>query len=111
MPEHPQAVLRVAPEQIPLLRVAFHQAASEMTNQLGLISQEGQIPEPWLGDPVSATIKLMYDAHVMSGAPGSTVAHLTAYRDELVRVHETLAEMEAEYRRAEGDNAALWGRA
>jgi hypothetical protein len=53
----------------------------------------------------------MYDAHVMSETPGTTYTHLTAYRDELVRVHETLTQMEDEYRRAEGDNAALWGRA
>lgn len=111
MPEHPPTVLRVAPHQIPALRAAFWQAAKSMTDELSALSRQGQIPEPWLGDPVSATIKLMYDAHVMSEASGSTLAHLTAYRDELVRVHETLGEMEAEYRRAEGDNAALWGRA
>jgi hypothetical protein len=110
MPEPPQAVLRVAPHQIPALRAAFHQAATVMGDQLGLLRQEGQIHEPWLGDPVSATVKVMYDAHAMNPA-GSTLAHLTAYRDELVRVHETLAQMEAEYRRVEGDNAALWGRA
>ncbi len=110
MPEPPQAVLRVTPHQIPALRAAFRQAATAMGDQLGLLRQEGQIPEPWLGDPVSATVKIVYDAHAM-GASGSTLAHLTAYRDELVRVHETLAQMEADYRRAEGDNAALWGRA
>ncbi len=110
MPEPPRAVLRVAPHQIPALRAAFFEAASKMTDQLGLLSLEGQISEPWLGDPLSATVKLMYDAHAM-GSTGSTLAHLTAYRDELVRVHETLAQMETEYRRAEGDNTALWGRA
>ena len=110
MPEPPRAVLRVAPHQIPALRAAFFEASSTMTDQLGLLSLEGQILEPWLGDPVSATVKVLYDAHAM-GAAGSTLAHLTAYRDELVRVHETLADMEAEYRRAEGDNAELWGRA
>jgi hypothetical protein len=81
-----------------------------MTQELAALSRDGQIPEPWLGDPVSATVKLMYDAHAM-GAAGSTLAHLMAYRDELTRVHETLAQMEADYRRAEGENAALWGRA
>jgi hypothetical protein len=111
MPEPSRAVLRVAPHQIPALRAAFYNAASAMGDQLGLLRQEGQIPEPWLGDPVSATVKVMYDAHAMSTAPGSTLAHLTAYRDELLRVHDTLAEMEAGYRRTEGENAALWGRA
>ena len=111
MSQLPQAVLQVAPHQIPLLRVAFHRAYTAMGDQLALLRQEGQIPEPWLGDPVSATVKLMYDAHAMSTAPGSTLAHLTAYRDELLRVHDTLAEMEAGYRRTEGENATLWGRA
>ena len=110
MPDQSHAVLRVAPHQIPALRAAFLAAATSMGDQLALLRQEGQVSEPWLGDPVSATVKLMYDAHVMSPS-GSTLAHLTAYRDELVRVHETLGQMEADYRRAEGDNAALWGRA
>ena len=110
MPEPPHAVLRVAPHQIPALRAAFSQAYELMTEELSRLRRQGQIPEPWLGDPVSATVKVMYDAHAMGGA-GSTLAHLTAYRDELVRVHDTLAQMEDEYRRVEGDNAAFWGRA
>jgi hypothetical protein len=111
MPEPPLAVLRVAPHQIPALRAAFGRAAGSLTDELFKLRRDGQIPEPWLGDPVSATVKVMYDAHAMSTAPGSTLAHLTAYRDELLRVHDTLAEMEAGYRRTEGENAALWGRA
>ena len=111
MPEPSRAILRVVPHQIPALRAAFSRAAKRMTTELASLDREGQIPEPWLGDPVSATVKLMYDAHARSTAPGSTLAHLTAYRDELLRVHDTLAEMEAGYRRTEGENATLWGRA
>jgi hypothetical protein len=37
-------------------------------------------------------------------------AALVAYEAELLRVRDTLQQMEDEYRRAEGDNAELWGR-
>jgi hypothetical protein len=32
-----------------------------------------------------------------------------AYRDELLRVHDTLQRMEDEYRRNEGEDATRWG--
>ena len=45
----------------------------------------------------------------MSG-PDSSLQSLQQYRSELNRVHDTLQQMENDYRRREGDNAALWGR-
>jgi hypothetical protein len=110
MPDRPQAILRVEPHQIPALRAAFATAMRTVGNQLELLRIDGQIPQPWMGDPVSANVARIYHSQVMDAAnPNSTIAHLAAYRDELVQVHETLAAMEADYRRTEGDNVALWG--
>ena len=43
-------------------------------------------------------------------APDPPTRSLAAYRDELTRVHDTLQQMEDDYRRTEGDNVARWGR-
>ena len=110
MLDRPQAIPRVEPHQIPALRVAFEEAAATVDGQLQRLRREGQIPRPWMGDPVSADVTRIYHAHVMDAAnPNSTYAHLSTYREELREVHETLGVMEADYRRTEGDNVALWG--
>ena len=55
-------------------------------------------------------LKDFYNDHVMRADTGPYAA-LVAYESELLRVRETLKQMEDEYRRTEGDNAELWGRA
>lgn len=110
MPDRAQAILRVEPHQIPALRAAFEEAAATVSLQLEQLGQEGQIPQPWMGDPVSADVARIYHSQVMdAGNPNSTYAHLSTYREELRKVHETLGAMESDYRRTEGDNVALWG--
>ena len=99
MSERPEAVLKIEPHQLPALRAAFLSASNEMNQELGALYREGRIAAPWLGDPVSSTVKDIYDAHVMGAGTDSAFGHLIAYRDELVRVHDNLAQMEAEYRR------------
>lgn len=108
MPERSEAILRVEPNQIPAIRSAFVEAAETVTAQLDNLRREGQIPEPWMNDPVSAKIKAIYDDNALNG-PNATLVHLEMYRNELKNVAENLARMEEDYRRTEGDNSALWG--
>lgn len=110
MPDRPQAILRVEPQQIPALRAAFAEAAQTMTDELAQLGRDGDFPEPWFRDPVSVNIKAVYDAMVMHG-PNSAYQHLTAYRDELVRIVDNLTLMQARYDRTESDIAASWGTA
>ena len=92
--------LRVEPQAIPAIRSAFDDALADLSEQLRRVRNEGYLGEPWLGDE---------NRHVMDSTDGPYAA-LVAYEAELLRVRDTLQQMEDEYRRTEGDNAELWGR-
>jgi hypothetical protein len=62
-----------------------------------------------MGDRISEDARVFYNRTVMESQDGSLAA-LFAYQGELTRIHDTLKAMEDNYRRTEGDNAALWGR-
>lgn len=109
MPDRPQAVLRVEPQQLSALRAAFLEAHDTIAHHLEDLRRDGQIKVPWLDDDVSKNVHRLYDTHVMNG-PGSTYQHLQMYRDELYRVHEALTEIEAAYRHSDDKGAALLGR-
>ena len=72
------------------------------------LNQRGYLPAPWMGDEVSGNVASHYVSTAMDG-PLSSYQALLVYRDELVRIHDNLQQMEDHYRRTEGDNAALWG--
>jgi hypothetical protein len=55
-------------------------------------------------------VRNFYNKHIMDPLHGPFGA-LLAYRDELTRVREALRHLDEQYRRTEGDNAELWGRA
>ena len=109
MTERQQDVLRLQPHMIPALRAAFSTAMDQVKEALVGLSRGGYLPAPWLGDEVSNDVAVHYKECAMDG-PGSAYEALVAYRNELTRVHQTLQQMEDDYRRTEGDNAALWGR-
>jgi uncharacterized protein YukE len=102
-------ILRVQPEAIPALRAEFKAAAEQVDATLKDLRRRGYLPAPWLGDEVSAEVVDHYNRRAMDD-PDSAYQTLVRYQEELMRVHDTLAQMEADYRRTEGDNAALWGR-
>jgi hypothetical protein len=108
--DYPPAVLRVDPSAIPAVRAALNETVEELDEHLGYLGRDGYIQEPWLGDPESARVAAFYNERVMSAPDGPFHALLT-YRDQLASARDQLAATEAEYRRTEGDNAALWGRA
>jgi hypothetical protein len=101
--------LRVEPQAIPAIRLAFDDALADLSEQLRRVRNEGYLGEPWLGDEISLEVRDFYNRHVMDSTDGPYAA-LVAYEAELLRVRDTLQQMEDEYRRTEGDNAELWGR-
>ena len=109
MSDRQQDVLRVQPHMIPTVRANFRTAVNQVNDALVDLSRRGFLPAPWLGDETSHEVAAHYTETAMNG-PQSSYEYLLAYRDELLRVHDTLQQMEANYRRTEGDNAALWGR-
>jgi hypothetical protein len=107
---HPPVTLRLEPHAIPLVRAAFEDALAELRPQLHRLRRDGYVPEAWLGDPVSAAVQSHYNTQVMD-APEGPYAALVAYEAELIKIRDNLQLLEDHYRRTEGDNAALWGRA
>lgn len=104
------ATLRITPDAIPAVRAAFEEAALEVGRQAVRLQREGLLREPWLGDETSFDVYNHYNRYVMQADDGP-YAVLVAYEQELLQVRDTLVRMEDDYRRTEGDNAALWGRA
>ena len=107
--ESASVMLRIQARAIPALRAAFDEAAAVVGQQVVRLQREGYLGEPWLGDEISLEVRDFYNRHVMDSTDGPYAA-LVAYEAELLRVRDTLQQMEDEYRRTEGDNAELWGR-
>lgn len=109
MPDASQAMLRLEPHMIPALRTAFDTARSDLASTMRAFGGDALMTEAWLGDPVSEQAMIDYHA-IVSGSSTSAHECLLAYESELVAIRDTLADMEATYRRTEGDVAELWGR-
>ena len=109
MPERQQDVLRLQPHMIPALRTELSVAVNEVNAALVGLNQRGYLAAPWLSDEVSTEVASHYTQQAMDG-PESSYQSLIAYRDELTRVHDTLQQMEDDYRRRDGDDATRWGR-
>ena len=105
-----RSTLRLEPRAIPSVRVASTTRSAHSGEHLRRLQNEGFLGEPWLGDEISRHVRDFYNHHVMGSSTGPYAA-LVAYEAELLRVRDTLRRMEDEYRRTEGDNAELWGRA
>ncbi len=106
---YPAAVLRVSPDVLPELRRAVEGTLKELSPHLERMVDEGFLPEPWLGDPVSAESYRVYNEHVMS-APDGPFHALLAYERQLVAISERLAQIQRNYDEAEAANADLVGR-
>jgi hypothetical protein len=98
------------PHTIPAVRAALDEALTELRPHLRRMRSEAYIPEAWLGDPISSQVVNYYNSRVMD-APDGPYAALVAYEAELIKIRNTLLTLEEHYRRTEGENAALWGRA
>jgi hypothetical protein len=106
---HPPVTLQLEPHTLPAVRAAFEEALTEVGVQIARLASGGFIKEPWLGDPVSASVQLHYNSVVMEAADGPYAA-MVAYEAELTRIRDSLQLMEEHYRRTEGEEVARWGR-
>jgi hypothetical protein len=107
--DYPPSTLRLSPQALPAMRAAYERALDELGPELWKLADVGHLKGPWLGDPVSAKTFEFYNRRVMD-APDGPYAALLAYQQELIRVRDRIADMEADYRRTEGDNVEMWGR-
>jgi hypothetical protein len=89
---------------VPALRAEFRTAVDQVNEVLTELDRKGYLPAPWLGDETSSETAVHYTNRALQG-PGSSRQALTAYRDELTRVHDTLHQMEADYLRNENQTA------
>ena len=108
MPALARAVLRVEPDAIPQLRTLLIECVELLREKLDDLERGGRMQDAWMHDPVSERMQEVYNSSVMDARDGGYAA-LRAYEAELRRVHEELARMEAEYRRTEETNEALFG--
>ncbi len=108
MGDRPRDVMRREAHAIPALRDAFSTALDQIDAALGELRRAGNISAPWLGDETSHTVAAHYNRRAMTD-PDSSYRSLEQYRNELLRIHDTLQQMEEAYRRGEGDEAARWG--
>jgi hypothetical protein len=106
---HPPVTLTIFPQSIPSVRAAIHAALIELSSQLVRLQHGGYIRESWLGDDTSIAATGYYNSRVMAADDGPYAA-LVAYEAELLRIHDTLTRMEADYLRNEDDVAARLGR-
>jgi hypothetical protein len=112
-PAHTQyaaAAVRVEPHALPAVRAAFDQALLTLHPHVSRMLHTASLASSWLGDESSQQARLDYNQQIMQAADGPYAA-LVAYHGRLQDVRDQLARAEAAYRRAEGDNAELWGRA
>jgi hypothetical protein len=64
----------------------------------------------WALDPVSAETAEKFNVRTFDGGDTAATAAIKAYREQLSGVVTQLTQIEATYRRVEGDNVASWGR-
>jgi hypothetical protein len=108
MPDSRSPDLRLDPQEFPRLRAAVDAALERVTASLRTLEAQARLPRPWLGDPVSARVAADY-ARGSTDGPGASVAALRAYRDELVRVRDAMAQSGRAYAGTEDAVASAFG--
>ena len=110
MIEYEGVHLRLTPQAIPTVRAAFERAIALLGPEILRLGEVGHIHRPWLGDPKSEEVRVLYNARVMDAEDGPYQA-LLLYEQELHRVSDQLYAMEQEYQRAETETAEMFGQA
>ncbi len=108
MPDSRAPDLRLDRRELPLLRSAVDDALARVTASLRTLEAQARLPRPWLGDPVSARAAADYARGATEG-PAASVAALRAYRDELVRVRDAMAQTGRAYAGTEDVVASSFG--
>ena len=102
-----QSALRVQLRGIRTLRASFASALDQLDDVLVNLRQKAHLAAPWLGDETSDAVAAHYNRRAMID-PDSSYQALERYRDEVLRIHDTLQQMEDSYRRGESDEADRW---
>lgn len=108
--QYPSGTLRVEPHALPTLRAAFDEALNMLGPHLKSMVIGARIERDWIKDEHSIGLREFYNERVMRADDGPFSA-LQKYMQLLHDVRSQLAVAEAEYRRVEGENSDLWGRA
>jgi hypothetical protein len=107
VPDPSRAILRVEPHTIPHLRDLLTECLNLLSEKLNDLNGGGRMVDAWMHDPVSLRMRDVYNASVMDASDGGYAA-LRAYEYQLKGVYEELGRLEAEYRRTEEANEALF---
>ncbi|WNV91191.1 transcriptional regulator [Umezawaea sp. Da 62-37] len=101
--------LRVDPSAIPAARKVFEDALSELDTQLTDTASALKAKQ-WAMDPVSRETAEKFNHDTFASGDSAALTAILAYREQLNGVVTQLTQIEATYRRVEGDNVASWGR-
>lgn len=104
------SVLRLDPRAVPTVRAAFAEALGILLPHIQAMQQDAVITEDWLGDDDSQGLREFYNEQVMR-SPDGPFSAMVKYGAMLKDIHDQLLAAETEYRRVEGENSQLWGRA
>jgi hypothetical protein len=103
--EFGQRKLKVDPSAIPEARKAFERAIDEFDAKIKRAVSD--LPtKPWAHDPISSETSKAFNEQTS----GKALAALNFYREQLQGVVDQLKMIEEQYRKVEGDNAAMWGK-
>ena len=101
--------LKIEPSAIPAARKVFEEALTVLDEQIKATRASLKAQE-WARDPVSAETAEKFNVRTFEGGDTAATAAILAYREQLSGVVTQLTQIEATYRRVEGDNVASWGR-
>ena len=101
--------LKVEPSAIPAARKVFEDALTALDAQLRDTAHTLQAKQ-WAMDPVSKETAEKFNRDTFEAGDSAALTAIKAYREQLQGVVTQLAQVEATYRRVEGDNVASWGR-
>lgn len=101
--------LRIEPSAIPAARKVFEDALTVLDKQIAATNATLRAKN-WALDPVSRETAEKFNHETFDAGDSAATAAITAYREQLSGVVTQLTQIEATYRRVEGDNVASWGR-
>lgn len=101
--------LKIEPSAIPAARKVFEDALTALDTRIKMTSDTLRAKQ-WALDPVSAETAEKFNRDTFEAGDSAALTAIMAYRDQLNGVVTQLTQIEATYRRVEGDNVASWGR-
>lgn len=104
-----QQKLQVNPAAIPEAKKVFVAALDKLEAQLSGSEFELRAKQ-WATDPISKETADKFNRDTFEAGDQAALTAIKAYRDQLRGVVDQLTQIEATYRRVEGDNVAAWGR-